>query len=302
MEVCSTMNTALERSGAGAIRQRGRRPHEAGRGCRRWRAVALVALALIALPAVSRASCTTTQTAHCLQGKRFRVEVDWSGYVGDGGSAQTVTGATADSGLFYFYGPNNWEILVKVLNGCQQNNHYWVFAAAATTLQYTIAVTDTQTGAVRTYSNPLNVSSPAITDTEAFATCNGAASGAQVRYYNNIFCPTNVPFTSTISASGYNWQSLSQVASDYQLVQQTSLGPPFTETNDSTCGGTTYNGSFNLTFGRQYSIAQTLDGTQRILQLLDEGTASSVATAAASSGPTPPLAPPKVVQTIRASD
>lgn len=293
---------APRETGAGEAASRGRRRGRA----RAVGSLMLVAtLAILVLPGLTWATCTTTQTAHCLQGKRFRVEVDWSGYVGDGGSGFTVPGATADSGLFYFTAASNWEMLIKVLNGCQQNNHYWVFGAGATSLQYTVTVTDTQTGAVRTYSNPLNVSSPAITDIVAFETCDGTAQGAQVRYYNNLFCPTNVPFTSTLSASGYDWQSLTQIPSDYQLVQQTTLGPPFTEVNDSTgCSGDTYNGSFNLTFGKAYSIAQTMDGGQRTLQLLDEGDASSVASAssASSAGPLPPLAPPKVVQQIRASD
>jgi hypothetical protein len=143
----------------------------------RARLVPAILLAIaVCWPGEVRATCSTTSTAHCLQGKRFRVEVEWSGYVGDGGDGMTVPGATADSGLFYFYGPNNWEVLVKLLDACQQNDRFWVFAAAATSLQYVITVTDTLTGAVRTYSNPLDVSAPAVTDTEAFATCSGEGS------------------------------------------------------------------------------------------------------------------------------
>jgi uncharacterized delta-60 repeat protein len=119
------------------------------------------------------AGCTPSSQALCLQGGRFRVEATWHDFTGGGGSANVAQAGTADSGILYFYGPDNWEILVKVLNGCgvNGNGRYWVFAAAATTLDFDLHVTDTQTGVVRDYHNPLGQPAGAITDTEAFATC-----------------------------------------------------------------------------------------------------------------------------------
>ena len=73
--------------------------------------------------------------------------------------------------MFYFFTPANWELLVKVLDGCEFNDRYWVFAAAATDVEYTLTIKDTQTGTVREYFNPLGRSAAAITDTDAFATC-----------------------------------------------------------------------------------------------------------------------------------
>ena len=78
---------------------------------------------------------------------------------------------STDSGIFWFFSPNNWEILVKVLDGCDFNGHYWVFAAATTNVEYTLRVTDTLAGEVATYSNPLGSSAAAVTDTGALATC-----------------------------------------------------------------------------------------------------------------------------------
>ena len=37
-----------------------------------------------------------------------------------------------DSGLFYFFGASNLEMLIKVLNACGLNDRYWVFFAATT--------------------------------------------------------------------------------------------------------------------------------------------------------------------------
>jgi hypothetical protein len=107
----------------------------------------------------------------CLRDGRFAVSGTWSDFTGGGGAMQIVAQRTVDSGLLYFYGPNNWEILVKVLNACGQNDRYWVFGAASTTLEYTLTVRDTESGAVKSYFNPLGRPSPAIADTDAFATC-----------------------------------------------------------------------------------------------------------------------------------
>ena len=74
-------------------------------------------------------------------------------------------------GLFYFTDPQNPEILIKILDGCAVNGHYWVFYAATTNVGFELTVSDTATSTTRVYSNPdLNVA-PAITDTLAFATC-----------------------------------------------------------------------------------------------------------------------------------
>ena len=58
-----------------------------------------------------------------------------------------------------------------MLDGCGLNNRFWVFSAATTNVAYTLTVTDSETGTKKEYVNPLGVSAPAITDTDAFATC-----------------------------------------------------------------------------------------------------------------------------------
>ena len=76
-----------------------------------------------------------------------------------------------DSGLFYFFNPDNWEMLIKVLNGCDVNDHYWVFFAATTNVEFTLTVTDTERSVTKAYFNPQFHSANAVTDTAAFATC-----------------------------------------------------------------------------------------------------------------------------------
>jgi hypothetical protein len=116
------------------------------------------------------AGCVPSETALCLHG-RFRVEVSWEDFSGGAGQGRIVPAASAGSGLFWFFGPDNWEVMVKVIDGCSVNGHYWVFGAATTSVRYVLTVTDTATGRAVRYENPLGVASRAITDTSAFPAC-----------------------------------------------------------------------------------------------------------------------------------
>ena len=59
-------------------------------------------------------------------------------------------------------------MLIKVLDGVDVNDHAWVYFAATTNVGYTVTVTDTVSGIVKQYNNPLGVQSPATLDNEAF--------------------------------------------------------------------------------------------------------------------------------------
>ncbi|HSS76559.1 MAG TPA: Calx-beta domain-containing protein, partial [Thermoanaerobaculia bacterium] len=115
--------------------------------------------------------CVAGPTTLCI-GNRFKAEVGWR-TAADTGLGQAVPLASApNSGLFYFFGADNIEMLIKVLNACVPPfNHFWVFFAATTNVEFTTTVTDTQSGKVKVYFNPLNTSAPPVQDVNAFATC-----------------------------------------------------------------------------------------------------------------------------------
>jgi len=115
--------------------------------------------------------CTPDENTMCLQDSRFQVEVDWKDFAGKGKAVSFPT--APDAGTFYFFDPANTDLVVKVLDGCNVAgfNSFWVFAGAATNVEYTLTVTDTQTGQAKTYFNPLGTAAAAIQDTDAFATC-----------------------------------------------------------------------------------------------------------------------------------
>ena len=92
-------------------------------------------------------------SALCLNQDRFRVRVTWRvDSQGTSGVANPVPLAE-DSGSFWFFSPNNLELMIKVVDGRAFNGHFWVFYGALSDVAYEITVTDTTTGQVRTYVN-----------------------------------------------------------------------------------------------------------------------------------------------------
>jgi hypothetical protein len=116
---------------------------------------------------------TSTATSLCLL-NRFAISARWrtdpAGKLTNA-QAQVAGAANAGSGLFQFFSPDNWEIMVKALNGCGLNNRYWVFSAATTNVFYRMDVMDVRTGVQKIYFNYPGPPAAAVTDTSAFATC-----------------------------------------------------------------------------------------------------------------------------------
>lgn len=133
--------------------------------------------------------CVASDTVMCLQDGRYEVTVEFlvapdaeptPAMVVKGGSRPI---GTRDSGLFYFFGPKNWELLLKVLDGCGVNQHHWVFAAAATDVGYTITVRDTTLSSdegvtsMKVYPKAPGAPAPALTDVGAFPdACTASAA------------------------------------------------------------------------------------------------------------------------------
>jgi polysaccharide biosynthesis protein PslG len=112
-------------------------------------------------------TCVADAQTLCLLGGRFRVSVEWQTRDGATGRGAAVP-QSGVSGTFWFFGPENIELVVKVLDGRVLNNRYWFFYGALSDVQYTITVLDTVTGVRKRYRNPAgNLCGKG--DTDAFA-------------------------------------------------------------------------------------------------------------------------------------
>ncbi len=90
-------------------------------------------------PPPSEGSCTPTTTALQFDGG-YEVSMCYVTPGGEEGQAKAEAWS-GEGGILWFFGRENPEVLVKVLNGCASNEHRWVFVAPVTTLDFTLWVT-----------------------------------------------------------------------------------------------------------------------------------------------------------------
>ena len=121
-------------------------------------------------PKTTATTCTPSATALCLNNNRFQVTATFDTPSGQSGQAQVVK-LTDETGYLWFFSSGNVEVVTKVLNACSFNNRYWVYSAGLTDVHVVLTVTDTQTGAFKTYTNPQGRAFLPILDSSAFATC-----------------------------------------------------------------------------------------------------------------------------------
>jgi len=109
--------------------------------------------------------CIQDADTLCLA-NRFEVEIQWLTATDQGaGQARRLT---PDTGTFSFLDPDNLELFVKVLDACEINGNYWVFASGLTNVGIDLRVRDTVTDLERTYVNPLNRPYPPLQQVSDF--------------------------------------------------------------------------------------------------------------------------------------
>lgn len=97
------------------------------------------------------------ERALCLLGKRFRIEAEWvAANFAPGRGVGHPVALTEDTGYFWFFSPQNVEVVVKVLDGRAITGRYWVFFGALTNQEFRLRVRDTQFGNEKEYFNPRN--------------------------------------------------------------------------------------------------------------------------------------------------
>lgn len=86
------------------------------------------------------------QTALALGGGRFAAHLDFRTGGEPEPTAARAVALTGESGYFWFYGPLNPEVTLKVLDGRGVNGHFWVFVSGLTDRPFTLVVRDDGSG------------------------------------------------------------------------------------------------------------------------------------------------------------
>jgi hypothetical protein len=126
-------------------------------------------------PIVYRQTVTVTPPSPVLSlhDGRFRVRVGWVAPFGPGAGTGFAEALSDESGFFWFFGPSNVEVTIKILDGRPVNGHFWVFIANMSTVEFTVTVEDCPPEGLplpstpRTYRNPPSENRNFI-DTRAF--------------------------------------------------------------------------------------------------------------------------------------
>jgi hypothetical protein len=95
--------------------------------------------------------CKPSATTLCLDNKRFQVDIVWYNQFNNTLGVGRAVPATDATGYFSFGDPSNIEILVKALDF--GGSTVKIFYGELTDLFFTLNVTDTRTGVVKTYHN-----------------------------------------------------------------------------------------------------------------------------------------------------
>jgi hypothetical protein len=98
--------------------------------------------------------CSPDAETLCLgPGGRFAARVAWRKRSGEEGTGKPLA-LTKDTGSFWFFGPENLELMVKMIDGQEVNGYFWVYSGSLSDVEYTLTVRDTVTNAEKSYRNP----------------------------------------------------------------------------------------------------------------------------------------------------
>jgi len=135
--------------------------------------------------------CIPSDTVLCLDDQpgdhRFQVTATFQTREGGGrsgnGQAFPLRGrGTSHGGLFWFFDPDNPELLVKVLDGCFVNDRFWVFLTGATNVGFSVTVSDTfLANRTKTYTHADLTAAIPVEDTVSLASCHPCANDADCR-------------------------------------------------------------------------------------------------------------------------
>jgi hypothetical protein len=115
--------------------------------------------------------CSAADGELCLGDGRFLVEAWWQTSDGSTGRGHGQR-ISEDSAFFWFFKEGMAEMMIKVVDGCANNDRTWVFTAGLTDVHTALRVSDTRTGDAWWSFNPQRTGFKTVQDTAALATCH----------------------------------------------------------------------------------------------------------------------------------
>ncbi|MEM7481438.1 MAG: Kazal-type serine protease inhibitor family protein [Acidobacteriota bacterium] len=114
------------------------------------------------------AECPEDGETLCLLDDRLQAKVRFKNQH-DGGTEGRGTPVTLtdETGMFWFFNDQNFEVVLKAIDGRASNGKVWVFLGSLSDVEYWVDVFDTVTETPRTYYNPPG-NRYGIADTNAF--------------------------------------------------------------------------------------------------------------------------------------
>ena len=110
-------------------------------------------------------TCTPTTVALRFDGG-YEVSMCYVTQEGESGPVKAEAWS-GEAGILWFFGRNNPEVLVKVLDGCGVNGHRWAFVAPVTTLDFNLWITGPD-GSRWEHGNPQGATASTKSDITAF--------------------------------------------------------------------------------------------------------------------------------------
>lgn len=116
-----------------------------------WCVVELICQVMIGLDVVE-GFCQFNDNMFCLCKNCFELKMIYD--MGDEmGDVWVVVQQLDDLGFFWFFVLDNWEVMVKVIDGCLISGNFWVFGVVMIDLGYIFMVIDISIGDFKEYVN-----------------------------------------------------------------------------------------------------------------------------------------------------
>ena len=109
-----------------------------------------------------------------LDNGRFAIQAAWSSAAQHTSGYGTATALTTDTGYFWFFTSSNTEVVIKALDACSIDGHFWIFGSGLTNLGVVLTVTDTQSGTTMQYTSSDGSAFQPIQDFVSFSACGGS--------------------------------------------------------------------------------------------------------------------------------